>query len=121
MSLQKNLMGDGMPGPLARALGFADESTGLTSTGTTVADALQLTGGVNQIATCNSGTGVILPSQGGIAAVINNGSNACLVYPGTAKQINNGTATTGTYSVANGKTALFVSAGASRWIATLST
>lgn len=121
MSLQKNLMGHGLPGPLAQALGFSDEVTGLTATGTTVADALQLNGGVNQLSTCASNAGVILPSATGMAAVINNGVGTCLVYPGTAKQINNGTATTGTYGIAAGKTAMFVSAGASRWIATLST
>lgn len=121
MSLQKNLMGHGLPGPLAQALGFADEVTSLAAAGTTNADATQLTGGVNQLATCASNAGVILPSGTGMAAVINNGVGTCLVYPGTAKQINNGTATTGGYSVAAGKTALFVSAGGSRWIATLST
>ncbi len=121
MALAKNLLGLGMPPELGRALGFADESTGLTATGTTVADALQLTGGVNQIASCGSGAGVILPSGTGMAAVINNGVNACLVYPGTGKQINNATATTGTYSVATGKTAVFITAGALRWVATLST
>lgn len=121
MPLTSNLMGDGMPGPSARALGFAAEVTGLTAAGTTSADALQLTGGVNQIATCANGAGVTLPSGTGFAAVINNGANACLVYPGASKQINNGTASTGSYSVAAGKTALFVSAGGSRWIATLST
>lgn len=122
MPLTKNLMGEGLPGPLASALGFAgDEVTGLTAAGTTNADALQLVSGVSQIATCASGAGVILPSVGGFKTVINNGSNACLVYPGTGKQINNGTVTTGSYSIAAGKTALFVTAGGVRTIATLST
>lgn len=122
MPLTKNLIGEGMPPQLASALGFAgDEATGLVATGTTSADALQLVSGVNQIATCASGAGVILPTAGGFKTVINNGANACLVYPGTGKQINNATATTGTYSIAAGKTALFVTAGALRTIATLST
>lgn len=122
MALAKNLMGLGMPAELSSALGFAgDEVTGLTATGTTSADALQLATGVSQISTCASGAGVILPSQGGMKAVINNGANACLVYPGTGKQINNATASTGSYSIAAGKTALFVTAGYARIIATLST
>lgn len=121
MALSKNLSGLGLAPILAQALGFqGEEATGLVAAGTTSADALQLATGVSQIATCGSGAGVTLPSQGGLAAVINNGANACLVYPGSGKQINNGTASTGSYSVANGKTALFISAGL-RWIATLST
>lgn len=122
MPLTKNLMGEGMPGAQAQALGFpGDEVTGLTAAGTTNADALQLTSGISQIATCASGAGVLLPTSGGFMAVINNGANACLVYPRPGGQINNATATSGSYSVAAGKTALFVSAGSARIIATLST
>lgn len=121
MALTANLMGNGMPSGQARALGFSTEVTGLTATGTTSADALQLTGGVNQFDTVASGTGCILASDTGLQAVINNGANAILCYPGTGKKINNGTATTGSYSVANGKTALFITAGGLRFIATLST
>lgn len=121
MALTKSLMGLGMEANKASSLGFiGDEATSLTATGTTSSDALQLTSGINQFGTVASGTGCILPSQGGMAAVINNGANALLVYPGTGRQINNGTATTGSYSVANGKTAIFIHAGL-RWLATLST
>jgi hypothetical protein len=121
MALTKSLCGLGLPVYQALALGFGDEATGLTAAGTTSADALQLTAGVNQISTSASGAGVALPTQGGMVAVINNGANACLVYPGTTgMQINNATATTGSYSVAAGKTAVFIHAG-NRWIATLST
>lgn len=121
MSLAKNLMGLGLPPLQAMALGFGgDEVTGLTAAGTTSADALQLATGVSQIATCGSGAGVTLPSQSSLMAVINNGANACLVYPGSGRQINNGTVSTGSYSVAAGKTAFFITAGL-RVIATLST
>ena len=120
MPLTKSLTGLGMPIYQALALGFGDEATGLSGTGSTSADALQLTAGINVFSTVNSGTGATLPSQGGMVAVINGGSNALLVYPGSGMQINNGTASTGSYSVANGKTAIFIHAGG-RWLATLST
>ncbi len=124
MALTKNLLGLGMPPHLANALGFGGdpaEASGLVAAGTTSADALQLTTGINILATVASGAGVTLPAGVGMCAVINGGANAVLCYPGTGKQINNGTVTTGTYSVANGKTAIFITAGGARWIATLST
>lgn len=123
MALTSSLMGVGMPAPQANLLGFGSTATGLTGAGTTSADALQLTAGVNVFSTVGAGSGAKLPSDPlvGMVAVINGGANALLVYPGeTGGQINNETATTGSYSVANAKTALFVRAGL-RWIATLST
>lgn len=121
MAQTKSLMQLGMPAELAAALGFfGTEATNLTATGSASTDALQLTAGVNVFGTVAASTGCTLPNQGGLIAVINGGSNALLVYPGTGKQVNDGTVSTGGYSVANGKTAMFVKAG-SRWIATLST
>lgn len=121
MALVASLMGVGMPAEHANRLGFGSEATGLAGTGSASTDALQLTAGVNVFSTVNSGTGATLPSNaGGFVAVINGGSNALLVYPGSGMQINNATVSTGSYSVANGKTAMFVHAGG-RWIATLST
>lgn len=122
MSLANNLMGLGMSPLQASALGFiGTEVTGLTATGSTSADALQLASGVSQMSTVAASTGVILPASGGLAAVINNGANTLTVYPGAGRQINNGTVSTGGYSIAAGKTALFITAGGVRWIATLST
>ncbi len=121
MALVASLIGVGMPPEHASRLGFGPEATGLVGAGSASTDALQLTAGVNVFATVGSGTGATLPgSVSGCVAVINGGANALLVYPGTGLQINNGTASTGSYSVANGKTALFFHAGG-RWLATLST
>lgn len=123
MALTSSLMGVGMPSAQANLLGFGSTATGLAAAGSSSSDALQLTAGVNIFATVNSGEGAKLPSDPmvGMVAVINGGSNALLMYPGeTGGQINNATATTGSYSVANGKTAVFIRAGL-RWIATLST
>jgi hypothetical protein len=123
MPLSSDLMGVGMPPAQAVQLGFGSTATGLVAAGTSSSDALQLTAGVNVFATVASGAGAKLPSDPsvGMVAVINGGANALLVYPGqTGGQVNDATATTGSYSVANAKTALFVRAGL-RWIATLST
>lgn len=117
------LMGIGFPAQQAGLVGFGAEATGLTGAGSASTDALQLTAGINIFSTVASGTGCTLPTNdqfNGSVAVINGGSNALLVYPGTGKQVNNETATTGGYSVANGKTAIFIRCG-SRWLATLST
>ena len=123
MALTSALMGLGMPSQHANLLGFGTTATGLVGAGTTNADALQMAAGVNIFATVASGAGAKLPSDPlvGMVAVINDGANALLVYPGeTGGQVNNATATTGSYSVANAKTAVFIRAGL-RWIATLST
>lgn len=121
MAQTKSLMQLGMPSNQAADLGFiGTEATGLTATGTTSSDALQLTTGVNVFSTVASGAGAKLCAQGGMHAVVNGGLNALLVYPPTGAQINGGTVTTGSYSVANGKTAIFIKAG-SRYLATLST
>jgi hypothetical protein len=122
MANSSELMGLGTPPLVAQMLGFGTVSGTLTAAGTTSADALQLTNGVNLFGTVASGAGAKLPpaSGAGPVAVINGGANAVLMYPATGEQINNGTATTGTYSVANAKTAIFFPAG-NRWIATLST
>jgi hypothetical protein len=123
MALTSSLMGVGMPSQQASLLGFGETASGLVGAGSSSSDALQLTAGVNIFATVANGSGAKLPSGPlvGMVAVINGGANALLVYPGeTGGQINNATATTGSYSVANGKTAVFIRAGL-RWIATLST
>lgn len=117
------LMGLGVPAQQAGLLGFGADSGTLTATGSSSTDALQLTAGINIFGTVAASTGCTLPTNdqfNGIVAVINGGANALLVYPGTGKQVNNGTVSTGGYSVANGKTALFIRSG-SRWLATLST
>ena len=122
MARSKDLTGLGFPWLQASALGFSGEATGIVSAGSTYADATQLTAAISVLATVGSGEGVTLPTDPnmGMMAVINGGSNAVLVYPGTGNQVNNATATTSGYSVANGKTAVFFRCGP-RILATLST
>jgi len=123
MATATDLAGLGLPPLVAERLGFGGTTSALVGAGTTSADALQLASGVNIFATVASGSGAKLVSanQAGPNAIVNGGANALLVYPATGEQINNATATTGTYSIANGKTATFWPAGPGRWVATLST
>ena len=123
MATTSDLIGLGVPPRQAQRLGFGATTSSLTATGTTSADALQLADGVNIFSTVAASTGAKLVSalNAGRNVIVNGGANALLVYPATGEQINNGTVTTGTYSIAAGKTALFETAGPLRWVATLST
>ena len=80
----------------------------LTAAGTTIADALALTGDVNQITTCASGAGAKSPvlAPGDSVVVANEGANALLLYPPTEAITLNGGTAGAAVSVAAGKSAL---------------
>ena len=120
MATPSELMGLGLPAMQAKALGQSKSAT-LTAAGTTATDALSVTDGALYFGTVASGAGAKLPPASGasITAVYNGGANALLLYPATGEQINNGTATTGTFSVTNAKTAILVPSQ-NGWIAVLS-
>lgn len=110
----------GVPAQAARLLGQTEPQTGLTATGTTAADAYDITtGGFFEFSTVAASTGAQLPNATGTPQVVvyNGGANALTVYPQTGEYIN-GTLN-GTFSVTNGKTAIFTPSGL-RWIANLS-
>ena len=68
-----------------------DVATGLTATGSTSADAYEVTFAKNAFSTVSSGTGAILDSDaapGDSQLVYNGGANALRVYPPTGAQIN---------------------------------
>jgi hypothetical protein len=104
MALLEDLMGLGLPDQLANIV--ANESptsasirsvaTALTATGTTIANALQLTAFVSVLSTVAASTGVKLASEwpvGQIGFVQNNGANALNIFPPTASiKINGGSA-----------------------------
>lgn len=99
----------GLAPQLANVLG-GSETTGLTATGSAQTDALPISNGLNVFSTVSLSTGARLPkaSDGSIVIVVNGGANALAVYPATGEKINNGTATTGSFSVTNAKNAIFV-------------
>ena len=74
-----------------RTIGYRDSSFGLTATGTTQSDALELIAQYNEVTTTASGTGVVLYAalaQGDSQAVYNAGANPLTVYPPSNMKIN---------------------------------
>ncbi len=102
MSLVSDLMGGaGINGQAATYIGTQTVdraptktvATGLTATGTTITDALQLTRQVNVISTAAASTGVKLPPLTQIGSTIivqNNGANAINLFPPTSTGTLNG-------------------------------
>lgn len=103
MSLVTDLIGVGVTPEEATVLKLEEPasaavrktSTGLTATGTTITDALQLTSFMHVVSTTALSTGVKLPSVwpiGQIGFVQNNGANPLNLFPPTAAiSINGGT------------------------------
>jgi hypothetical protein len=108
MALPSRIMGSGLPAAAATNI-CGDAATGLVATGSTNADALQLSAAINNVITTAASTGVKLPPTevGGVVVVANLGANALLVYPPALSQINALTVTTGGFSVGAGKVASF--------------
>jgi len=121
MAIPSRVMGAGNSASSATQI-CGDVADALTASGTTNADALQLSAIINRVTTTAASTGVrlMLPEAGSQVVVVNSGANALLVYPGTGAQINALTATTGGFSVAAGGRALFVGTGSANWFAVLS-
>lgn len=121
MTFRSNAMGLGTPAAQAGAL-IGGASAGQAATGSTQADAVQLTATNTQFSTVAAGTGAIAPSfaqPGDLFRVFNNGANALLVYPTVGAAINNG-ATNAAFSVAANKSAQFVMLTATLFGVTLS-
>lgn len=94
-------------------------ATGLTATGTTITDALQLTAPVNNVTTAAASTGVKLPQSldvGSVVAVKNLGANAVLVYPALGTQAINALANGAGFSIASGGSAEFYVVSATKLV-----
>ena len=96
MAIPTRLMGAGLAA-LAATEVCGSVADSLTATGSTNADALQLSAVINRVTTAAASTGVrlMLPEPGSAVVVVNSGANALTVYPGTGAAINALTATTG--------------------------
>ena len=92
-----------------------DGATGLTATGTTAADALQLSAVWNTVATTAASTGVKLPptEAGAMVCVYNGGASTLTVYPATGSTINAGASS---LSVTATTRVLFIATSATTWI-----
>lgn len=90
-------------------------TSGLVATGTTAADALQLSTSMSRITTSSASTGVkLLPTEMGAEMWVRNDSGqTILVYPATGSTIN---AAAASFSVATAKTAVFKADSATTWM-----
>lgn len=121
MGYAKTLMGGGLSAGTASAIS-GGAATGLVTTGSSNTDALQLAAlAAHHVTTSSASTGALLAAgvAGDQTAVFNNSGQTILIYPPSGAQINALTATTGGFSMANGKTALFVCLSATRWLGIL--
>jgi hypothetical protein len=109
MTSPARLLSAGMPAAQALQIGMDSSAGLLTATGSTIAGALTLAGDFSLFGTVASGTGAQLPAAEGqpIQAIYNGGSNALLVYPQAGEIINAGSVGVA-YSVAAGKSCIFV-------------
>lgn len=109
MASPARLMASGIPAGPALELGQDSATSILTATGTNAATALVLNAALNLFGTVAASTGAILPAAEAqpTYAIFNGGANALSVYPQTAEIINGGSAGAA-FSVAAGKSALFV-------------
>jgi hypothetical protein len=89
MPFTEHLMGLGTPGAAAAATAGSG-ATGLVATGSTAADALQLSASWNTITTSSASTGVKLPNvTGGFCGIRNDSGQTITVYPySTATTVN---------------------------------
>lgn len=98
-------------------------ASGLTATGSALADALQLNAAMNFVDTVAASTGVKLPPKaaaGTVITVFNRGANALAVYPATATGTINGGSAGAAKSLATTdygtRTRAFVCSGADVWV-----
>lgn len=114
MPIPSRVLASGNSG-LATTSICGDGATGLTATGTTAADALQLSAVWNTVATTAASTGVKLPptEAGAVVCVYNGGASTLTVYPATGSTINAGASS---LSVTATTRVLFIATSATTWI-----
>lgn len=110
MTSPKKLMGAHMSALQAQEV-IGDAAVGLTATGTTQADALQLSAGVNTLGTTAASTGVKLPpcEEGAMVVVNNMGAQTLTVYPFETSGVTVDSTTSA--SVATSRAAIFFGTG----------
>lgn len=114
MATAQELMGLGVPGPAASAIGQAAIAT-LAATGSTQGTAAPVVSPLTRMTTASAG-GAILPLAGAKPpyVIFNNSGNTVTVYPTGTQTINNTTS----FSLADGKVASFWP-GKNAWLAQL--
>lgn len=104
--------------PLATISIAGDGATGLVATGTTIADALQLSAVFNTITTSSASTGVILPptEAGALIGIRNDSGQTITIYPKAGSTINAGASS---LTVATAKTVLLFAPSSTTWASIL--
>ena len=117
MAIPSRVLGAGNS-PLATISICGDGAVGLVATGSTIADALQLSAVFNTITTSSASTGVILPptEAGALIGLRNDSGQTITVYPKAGSTINAGAST---LSVATAKTVLLFATSATTWASIL--
>lgn len=112
MSILEHVMGSGNA-PLSSQAICGTGTTGIVATGSTAADAKQLSTVWNAITTSSASTGVILPNtQGGFVGIRNDSGQTIKVYPGTGNTIN---AAAASVDLATATTMLCFKTSATTW------
>lgn len=117
MAIKNDLIGLGMPAPLASLVG-ENVATALTAAGSALASALQLTESFNFIGTAAASTGVRLPTDtpvGGMVIIRNGGANSVTIYPPTSAGVINALSAGAGIACAATKTCIAVRTGAGQW------
>ena len=122
MASSSDLMGLGLPGPLATYLAY--DNTAVTTTGTSSTDAVTLGAGVTfvTLTTASSQTGAKFNANTPLMRPIiitNPTSTTAVIYPSTSGQLNGGTATTGGQNLAQNKTAIYIRVSANVYVSIL--
>lgn len=121
MTQKSRLTGSGLAGAAANFI-VGDASPGLTATGTTIADALQLND-INEFTTVGSGTGARLPVNASLGDTITvyvaTGQSTLSVYPSVSTEQINAVTAGSAFSVATNKCAVFTKVSSTRWASIL--
>ena len=124
LGFQTDMMGSGLPWPMAQAFAVA-QLLSQTAIGNSQATAFALTASTTEFTTVAASSGAVLPasglrvSAGDVLLVVNNGANALAVYPPVGFKIGTA-ATNASVSVAAGKTAMFAARGDGNYFAVVS-
>lgn len=118
MTIPSNLVSGGKMPPATAAMIIGPTAIGLVATGSTQADALQLTADINTITTSSASTGSKLPKcEKSAMVVVNNRSGQTqIVYPFETSGVTVNSTTSA--SIGNGKSAIFFGTGVD-WVFTL--
>jgi len=99
--------------PLATVSIAGDGATGLVATGSTAADALQLSAVWNTFTTGSAGGAKLPPTEvGAMVGIRNDSGNTITVYPATSSTIN---AAASNVSLATAKTMILFATSATTW------